>query len=113
MKYAFLLYEDETRWETMPDAEREGLIGQHMAYAKALVEAGVMVAGEPLEPTHSAKRITAGTVHDGPYADTKEQLGGFYVVDVESEDAAFHWARQCPLMDGGSLEVRPIPNYGG
>lgn len=112
MKYAFLLYEDESRWETMAEAERMALIEQHMAYAGALVEAGKLSAGEPLEPTKTARTLKAGTVADGPYADSKEQLGGFYVVDVADEAEALEWARKCPLMEGGTLEIRTIPDYG-
>jgi hypothetical protein len=112
MKFAFLLYEDESRWAGMSEAERDALIGEHMAYSAALEKAGVMAGGAPLAPTPSAKLIKSGAVQDGPYADTKEQLGGFYMVDVESLEAALEWAHQCPLMAGSSLEVRPIPNYG-
>jgi hypothetical protein len=112
MKFAFLLYEDESRWGAMSEAERDALIGRHMAYSAALEKAGVMAGGAPLEPTPGAKLITNGTIQDGPYADTKEQLGGFYMVEVDSLDAALTWAHQCPLMEGSSLEVRPVPNYG-
>lgn len=113
MKYAFLLYEDERRWETMAENDRMALIQQHMAYAGALAEAGKLVAGEPLEPTKTARTLKAGAVADGPYADTKEQLGGFYVIEAADEAEAVDWARRCPLIDGGTLEIRTIPDYGG
>ena len=112
MKYAFLLYEDETRWATMAEPERTALIEQHMAYAGALAGAGKMIAGEPLEPAKTARTLKAGAVADGPYADTKEQLGGFYVIEAADEAEALDWARKCPLMEGGALEIRTIPDYG-
>lgn len=112
MKFAFLLYENEKSWDIMPETERDALIGRHMAYAAALEKAGVMAGGAPLEPTAGARLLNNGSVQDGPYADTKEQLGGIYMVDVDDEAAALAWARQCPLMNGSSLEIRPIPDYG-
>lgn len=112
MKFAFLIYEDETNWVTMNPEQQEALIGQHMAYATALVEAGIMEGGAPLGPSPDAKLIKGGAVQDGPYADTKEQLGGFYVVDVADLDAALEWAKKIPLMNGSSVEVRPVPDYG-
>jgi len=112
MKFAFLIYEDESRWTAMSEADRDALLGRHMAYSAALEKAGVMAGGAPLEPSTSAKLIGNGAVQDGPYADTKEQLGGVYMVNVDSLQTALEWAHQCPLMEGSSLEVRPIPHYG-
>jgi hypothetical protein len=113
MKYAFLLYKDEARWENTPEAERMELTNKHMAYAQALAQAGKMVAGEPLEMTRTARTLSANGVVDGPYADTKEQLGGFYIVEAADEAEALELARQCPFTDGGLLEMRPVPDYGG
>lgn len=82
------------------------------AYTKALVEAGVLVGGEALHPSSTATtlRVTGGArdIHDGPYADTKEQFGGFYVIDVPDLDAALAWAARNPAAADGAVEVRPI-----
>lgn len=113
MKFAFLLYEAEDAWAGLSEAERREVIGEHMAYVEALARAGAMVAGEPLSPAHTARTLRAGRVQDGPYADTKEQLGGFYVIEADSMDAALDWARRCPAAKYGIVEVRPVPDYGG
>ena len=82
------------------------------AYTKALIEAGVLVGGEALHPSSTATtlRVTGGArdIHDGPYADTKEQFGGFYVIDVPDLDAALAWAARNPAAADGAVEVRPI-----
>jgi hypothetical protein len=82
------------------------------AYYKALVEAGIFVGGDPLEvpETGTTVRLTEGRrrVQDGPYADTKEQLGGFTIVELPSLDAALDWAARCPAASYGAVEVRPL-----
>jgi hypothetical protein len=74
--------------------------------------AGVLRGGAELKPTHSATtvRVRNGKTltTDGPFAETKEQLGGFYLIDVPHLDDAVHWAARCPLAAGGSIEVRPL-----
>ena len=78
----------------------------------AIAEAGIMVSAAGLHPPHTASTVRvsdgARAVHDGPFADTKEQLGGFCVVDVESLDAALDWAAKAPCATAGSVEVRPV-----
>ena len=113
MKYALLIHDDES-FHSFTDTQRADLIGAHQAYVQALVEAGVMVGGEPLGPSADAVAVRAdGTVHDGPYIDSKEQLGGFYLIDVANRDEAVKWARRLPQAtpDGGGVEVRPVPDY--
>ena len=87
------------------------------AYTRALMEAGVMVGGEALHPAAEAVtlRITdAGReVQDGPYADTREQLGGFYLIDVPDMEAALEWAARNPAASTGAVEVRPVVRMGG
>jgi len=91
-------------------------VGQMMAaygaYTEAMKKAGVMVGADRLQPTASATtvRVANGktTVLDGPYAETKEQLGGYYIVDVPDLDAALSWAARCPGASHGAVEVRPI-----
>ena len=82
------------------------------AYTKALIDAGVMVSGEALHPAHTATtiRMKGGQreVQDGPYADTKEQFGGFYVIDVPDLDTALEWAARNPAAATGAVEVRPV-----
>jgi hypothetical protein len=82
------------------------------AYTRALMEAGVMVGGAALMPSHAATtlRIHDGQreLHDGPYADTKEQLGGFYLIEAEDLDAALAWAARNPAAAMGAVEVRPL-----
>lgn len=82
------------------------------AYTQELVEAGVLRGGEELHPPSTATtvRIRGGQrqIHDGPYADTKEVLGGFYLFDVPDLDAAIYWAEKCPAAGRGALELRPV-----
>lgn len=86
------------------------------AYTKALIEAGVMLAGEALHAPSTATtvRVSGGEreLHDGPYADTKEQLGGFYVIDVPDLDTALMWAARSPAAAKGAVEVRPLIQRG-
>ena len=85
------------------------------AYYKAMVDAGVYVDGAPLEEfaTATTVRLRDGQrrVQDGPYADTKEQLGGFIILDLPSLDAALDWAARCPVAASGAIEVRPVADY--
>ena len=112
MDYAFLLYSDEKRWAKMTEAESQAQYGAYMAYTQALRDAGVYVDGNPLQPTSEATtvRVNAGksVVLDGPYVDTKEQLGGYYIVNVADLDAALSWAARCPAALDGTVEVRPV-----
>ena len=82
------------------------------AYTQAMVDAGVLVGGEVLGASDTATtvRVHDGRrdVHDGPYADTKEQLGGFYLIDVADMDAALEWAARNPAASTGAVEVRPV-----
>src|SRR5215467_1794141 len=110
MNYTLLIYQPKSL--TWPDAgAREAYSGGFMAYTKALQEAGVMVAGAGLQPTTTATtlRMRDGKrqVQDGPYADTKEQLGGYYVINVPDLDAALEWAARIPAAPGSVIEVRP------
>ncbi|WP_375550852.1 YciI family protein [Rhodophyticola porphyridii] len=82
------------------------------AYTRALVDAGILVGGEALHPSHTATTLRMANgqreVQDGPYAATKEQLGGFYVIDVPDLDAALEWAARNPAASSGAVEVRPV-----
>jgi len=88
------------------------VFGAYMAYTQALKDAGAFVAGDPLQPSSTATtvRLRSDTreVLDGPYADTKEQLGGYYLVEAKDLDEAVAWAARCPGATHGVMEVRPV-----
>lgn len=112
MKYILLIAGDEAAYQTTPKAELEQRSAAYLAYTEAMRKAGVFVAGERLQasPTATTVRVHEGktAVLNGPYAETKEQLGGFYIVEVADLDTALSWAARCPGASHGSIEVRPI-----
>jgi hypothetical protein len=112
MQYALLIYEKPGDFEKRHEAEDEAFWAPWRAYQQALIEAGVQIGGEPLKPetTATVVRIRGGQreVQDGPYADTKEQLGGFILLELPSLDAALEWAARCPAARYGAVEVRPV-----
>jgi len=112
MQYIILIYGDEKAWTGMSQAEMNAVYAEHEAYGRALVEAGAMRGGAELQPTTTATavRVRHGktTVTDGPFAETKEQLGGFYLIDVPDLDSAIAWAARCPNAKDGTIEVRPL-----
>ena len=108
MKYLFLLYDDEDIWDQMEDAKKNEIFGSYMAYTEALRKADAYIAGAPLPHSREAKRARVGSVEDGPFADGKEQLGGFYLVNADNLDDALDWAARCPCASLGAVEVRPV-----
>lgn len=112
MKYLFLLYDDEDKWLSMEDATRNEIMGSYFAYTDALRNAGVYLDGNPLDHSKDGKRVRNGRVEDGPFADGKENLGGYYMVDVKNLDEALDWAARCPCASFGHVEVRPVWNIG-
>lgn len=112
MQYVLLIYEAPDKIDTRPDDDDEAFWGPWRAYHRALVESGVHLGGNPLKSDTSATtvRIRDGQrqVQDGPYADTKEQLGGYILLELPSLDAALEWAARCPAAKYGSVEVRPV-----
>ena len=112
MKYILLIYGDEREWTSMSQEEMAKVYKAHGAYAEAMVKAGVMRGGYELQPvaTATSVRFTNGTpkTSDGPFAETKEQLGGYYVVDVDTLDQAIEWAEKMPAMESGTVEIRPL-----
>jgi hypothetical protein len=110
MKYLFLIYGNEAAAAAANPTDN--VMPAYAAYSEAMQKAGIIVGGERLRPTSSATtvRIREGKtqVLDGPYADTKEQLGGYYMVDLPDMDAALAWAARCPGANHGTLEVRPV-----
>ncbi|MET3898293.1 hypothetical protein ABIB57_002242 [Devosia sp. UYZn731] len=107
MRYMCLIHHDEAALAAAPPS----LWGEYAAFNEAMAKAG-MTSGEGLEPSSKATsvRVNAGkkTVIDGPYADTKEQFAGYFIVDVPDLDAALDWAARCPSAQYGTIEVRPI-----
>jgi hypothetical protein len=112
MKYMLLIHTPEAFHKTASKADIEKTMAAYGAYTEAMKKAGVMVSGDRLQPVATATtvRVANGksTVLDGPYAETKEQLGGFYIIDVSDLDAALSWAARCPGASQGAIEVRPI-----
>jgi hypothetical protein len=112
MRYLMLLYGDEERESALSDAERHAIVTQHIAFAGRLREEGAHIAGEALTSPSEAKVIRragdAAVVTDGPFAEKKEQLGGFYVLECERMEDALRWAEQVPKSPGLVVEIRPI-----
>ena len=112
MQFALLIYESPEAFEIRHNDGTDSYTGAWRAYHKALVEAGIFVGGDPLQvpETGTTVRIKDGKRHvqDGPYADTKEQLGGFTILELPSLDVALEWAARCPAASVGAVEVRPL-----
>ena len=112
MQYMLLIYRNEAAAQGASEQERNEMFGAYMAYTKAMRESGAYVTGAPLQPSATATtvRVSNGRnqVLNGPYAETKEQLGGFYIIEVPDLDAALAWAARCPGAQTGVLEVRPV-----
>ena len=112
MKYMLLIYAEEAGWHAMtPEQQKQG-VAAYGAYTEALNAAGIRLASDRLRNTDTATsvRIVGGEtkVLDGPYAESKEQLAGFYMIDVPDLDTALSWAARCPGAAYGTIEVRPI-----
>jgi hypothetical protein len=112
MKYAFTIYVDEAGREAASEEDRTAMSQAYGAVTQEMQESGVLVAGEGLYPTPTATtvRVREGerSVTDGPYAETKEALGGFYVLDCKDLDEAIEWAAKIPGAQVGSIEIRPV-----
>lgn len=112
MEYVLLIYGDERAWAAMGKEEMERMYEAHAAYGKAMGEAGVMKGGAELKPVSTATSVRFANgkprTVDGPFAETKEQLGGYYVIDVENLEQAIAWAEKMPGMTHGTVEVRPL-----
>lgn len=112
MNYTFLIYEDAAGFALRTDRDEKKRTAYWSAwppYAQALRDAGVFVDGAGLEPPQTAVTLRDGAreVQDGPFADTKEQLGGYFIIDVPDLDAALEWAARIPAAPGSVIEVRP------
>jgi hypothetical protein len=113
MQYMLLIYVDEAKGaQVAKEMGAAAMTAPYIAYTEALQKAGVMVGGNRLQPTSAAAavRVADGKtqVLNGPYAETREQLGGYYMIDVPDLDAALAWAARCPGAAHGTVEVRPL-----
>lgn len=116
MQYLLLIYEPEAAYADADEALMTEIVGKHMALSEALRAEGVLLGGDGLQGVETAATIVTREgglqfVHDGPFAETKEQLGGYYAIEVADRDAALAVARRVPVIDGGKVEVRPVMVY--
>jgi hypothetical protein len=112
MRYLLLIYTDEQQDAQRSPAEQEAIMGDYFAFTNEVRAAGAFQAGEALHPTTTATtvRLRQGQISscDGPFAETKEQLGGYYLLNCENLDEAIQWAAKIPAARDGSVEIRPV-----
>src|ERR1700736_4251151 len=112
MQYMLLIHSSEAGMQAATQEDVGRMTAAYAAYTEAMSKAGILLSGNRLRPANSATtvRVVDGKtqVLDGPYAETKEQLGGYYLIDVPDLDAALSWAARCPAARYGTVEVRPI-----
>ncbi len=115
MKYLCLICTEEKAWDALPVAEQERIIAEHLAFADDLRRRGQYLAGEALQPVATATtvRVQRGKLvtTDGPFAETKEQLGGFYLIEARDLNEAIQLASRIPTPGFGSVEVRPVLDF--
>jgi hypothetical protein len=112
MKYLLMVHVNEAGWPTLTKNEQEQGMAAYIAYREALTKAGVLAGSNRLQPSSSATTVRLANgksqVLDGPFAESKEQLGGYFLIDVADLDAALSWAARCPGTGHGVVEVRPV-----
>jgi len=112
MKYILMDYVNEAGWPQLTRDEKEHWLGAYRAYMDAMAKAGVLLDSKGLHPTSAATTVRVANgktqVLDGPFADSKEQLGGFHIIEVADLDAAIAWAARSPTALHGVVEVRPV-----
>jgi hypothetical protein len=112
MQYLFMLYLDESKWDKMTPAEQQQGVAAYRSYTEALQSAGAFKGSNRLQPTSAATtvRVADGKsqVLDGPFADSKEQLAGYFLIEAPDLDSALSWAARCPAASHGIVEVRPV-----
>jgi len=112
MRYMLLIYADEAAMANVPAETTYQMSAAYGAYTEALKKSGVWLAGDRLKPSQATTRVRMSSgktnVLDGPYADTKEQLAGFYMIEAADIDTAIEWAARCPAASVGTVELRPI-----
>ena len=112
MKYMLLIYDDERVWERMSETERHRLFGEYMQFTEQIKATGQYRAGAPLQPVSTATSVRIRDeqqlITDGPFAETREQLGGYYLIDAKNLDEAIGIAARIPSARLGTIEVRPV-----
>jgi hypothetical protein len=112
MQYLLMLYAQEAGWSKLTQAEQEQGMAAYQAYTQELKKAGVLAGSNRLRPVSTATTVRLANgksqLLNGPYVDSKEQLGGYYLIDVPDLDAALSWAARCPGASHGVVEVRPV-----
>ena len=112
MEYMLMTYVQESGWSKLTPAEQERGMAAYMAFTEALAKAGALKKAGRLQPSAVATTLRTkdgkAQVLDGPYLDSKEQLGGYFFIEVADLDAAIAWAARCPAVDHGIVEVRPV-----
>jgi hypothetical protein len=115
MRYLLLIYGDESKYAALSEAEMQADMDKWWKYDAAIKEAGASPGGAALQPTSTATSVRDDNgkpmVTDGPFAETREQLGGYYLLDVENLDEAIKWAHRCPGVHYGTIELRPIQEF--
>jgi hypothetical protein len=115
MRYVCLIYENQKAWETMPPADSEAIMNEYFVFTEDIRKNGKYVAGEALQPTGTATtvRVRNGKVSttDGPFVETKEQLGGFYLIEAKDLNEASQVAARIPSARLGGVEVRPVVDF--
>jgi hypothetical protein len=112
MQYMLLIYGDESSWGNRSEEERGQMMQAYGDFTQELQDSGAMIAGDALQPTQTATTVRVQNdetlTTDGPFAETKEQLGGYYLIEASSLDEALEWAAKLPGARHGSVEVRPV-----
>jgi hypothetical protein len=115
MRYLLLIYTDESYYASLSEADMQADMAKWFQFDSEIKGSGASPAGEALQPTTTATTVRdeggKPIVTDGPFAETKEQLGGYYLLDVENLDAAIEWAHKCPAAKYGRVELRPIQEF--
>jgi hypothetical protein len=117
MKYLCLIYDDEKLWQKFSKEVQDQYMGEYMAFSESVEKSGQLVGSYQLQPVHTATTVRSrnGKVSttDGPFAETKEQLGGYYLIEAKDLNDAIQVASRIPSAKIGSIEVRPVVEYNG
>jgi hypothetical protein len=117
MQYMCLIYDNEQAWQGMSEDERNAVFGEYNAFTESIKSSGNYLAGDALQPTSTATTVRIRNdetlTTDGPFAETKEQLGGYYLIEAKDADEALAIAARIPSAKYGSIEVRPVVVFEG
>jgi hypothetical protein len=115
MQYVLLIYSNEAIWESLSEEERQAVHREYFQLTSDLRAQEKLVGGDELQPVATATSVQVRNgdtiVSDGPFAETKEALGGYYLVEADSLDEAIEWAARIPAARGGTIEIRPIVDH--